>query len=35
MKNFETVMLLSFSTNAVVLHSVMPMVSEDHVLEAR
>jgi len=34
-KNSTKVTLLSFNRNDVFLHSVVPMVSEDYVLEAR
>jgi len=34
-KNTAKVTLLSFNRTAIFLHSVIPIVSEDHVLEAR
>jgi len=34
-KNSAKVTLLSFNRTAVFLHSVMPVVSKDHILEAR
>jgi len=34
-KNSAKVPLLSFNRTALFVHSVMPMVSEDYVLEAR